>query len=146
MKKSPAVLYALVALCLCATVALGVCFALDRQADTPSGAFSENVSNKYIAYIGTKDKDTQQYERTAEESKAIVDAICQKHTNGYTTLNAGGGWRSSEKSWFEEETLIYLFFDIGEEELSALLDEVVHALNQESILVEKTESQYRFYP
>lgn len=109
---------------------------LSKQMDT---------GDKYIIYIGTNDKDTYQQEISTEDARNMVNAICAKYVDGYTASDAKGGWVDKTDTLTQENTLVYSFYNVKEETLIQVMDEVLEKLNQNSILVERQEAVYTYY-
>ena len=103
------------------------------------------TGEKYIIYIGTNDKDTYQQEIPTNEARDMVNAICAKYVEGYTASDAKGGWVDETDTLTQENTLVYSFYNIKEEQLIQVMDEVREKLNQKSSLVERQESVYMYY-
>ena len=103
------------------------------------------TGEKYIIYIGTNDKDTYQQEIPTNEARDMVNAICAKYVEGYTASDEKGGWVDETDTLTQENTLVYSFYNIKEEQLIQVMDEVREKLNQNSILVERQESVYMYY-
>lgn len=100
---------------------------------------------KYTLYIGTNDKDTYTQMIPLEEAKETVNQICSKYVDGYTVQEANGGWVDETGTLTQEETLVYSFVDAEEEDLIAIMDEVLTELNQNSIMVERSDMTYTYY-
>ncbi len=103
------------------------------------------TGEKYLLYIGLNDKDTYRQEKSMDEARDIVDSICVKYTDGYTVLEATGGWTDESDIFTSENTLVYAFYDISKEQLIKIMDEVLTQLNQNSILVETQKVCYTYY-
>lgn len=103
------------------------------------------TGDKYIIYIGTNDKDTYQQEISTEDARNMVNAICAKYVDGYTASDAKGGWVDETDTLTQENTLVYSFYNVKEETLIQVMDEVLEKLNQNSILVERQEAVYTYY-
>lgn len=80
-----------------------------------------------------------------EEAKETVNQICSKYVDGYTVQEANGGWVDETGTLTQEETLVYSFVDAEEEDLIAIMDEVLTELNQNSIMVERSDMTYTYY-
>ena len=102
-------------------------------------------SSKYTVYIGTNDKDTYSKVMPLEQAKKIVNEICMDHVGGYTVNLAAGGWVDEKGVETMEDSLVYTFCDISEEQLTAILDDVLEELNQNSILVEHQQVETTYY-
>lgn len=103
------------------------------------------TTQKYTLYIGLNDKDTYQQKTSKDDARKIVNEICARHTDGYTSFDAEGGWTDQNNVLTKEETLVYMFNDIDEDDLDKIMDEVLDALNQNTILVEKDQTTYSYY-
>lgn len=120
----------------------------------PQASISENETvlsydyspnGKYVLYIGLNDKDTYSQLISAEEAKKIVNGICTKYVDGYTVMEANGGWVDETGALTEEMSLVYTFSNVEESAVISIMDEVLVALNQNSILVEKQDQFFTFY-
>lgn len=120
---------------------------LERNAQTAGTIleYADTENGRYVLYIGLNDKDTYEQIIPTEEAKAIVNQICMKYVEGYTVSEASGGWVDETGTLTEESTLVYMLSDVKEEDVVAIMDEVLTALNQNSILVERQEYAYSFY-
>lgn len=104
---------------------------------------SEN--GKYVLYIGLNDKDTYDQIIPTEEAKDIVNGICVKYVDGYTVSEANGGWVDEKGNLTEEMSLVYSFSGAEEADIVSIMDEVLAALNQNSIFVERQDMYYTYY-
>ena len=104
---------------------------------------SEN--SKYVLYIGLNDKDTCSQIIPTEEAKEIVNGICVKYAEGYTVTEANGGWIDEAGALTEEMSLVYTLCNVEEENVILVMNEVLTALNQNSILVERQNISYTYY-
>ncbi|MBQ8913180.1 MAG: DUF3574 domain-containing protein [Lachnospiraceae bacterium] len=109
---------------------------LDQQMET---------GDKYILYIGTNDKDTYTQLIPTEEARDKVNAICARYVDGYTASDARGGWVDETDTLTQENTLVYSFYGVTNEQLKMIMDDVLVELNQNSILVEKQSAVYTYY-
>ena len=103
------------------------------------------TGKKYVLYIGTNDKDTYKQVISTEEAREIVNEICIKYVDGYTASEAKGGWVDETDTLTQENTLVYAFYEVTEEQLVNIMEEILEALNQNAILVEKQEAIYTYY-
>lgn len=146
MKKSAAiVLFSLVILCLLGQAFLLVrCLPIQTLPEAETGT-QWLLSRKYTAYIGINDQDANESLLSPEEASALVNAICMRHTGGFTQAQAKGHWQNDAGIWFDEPSLVYVFYDISPEALGQILDETLAALNQSSILVEAEDCRFTYY-
>lgn len=115
-----------------------------NQVDSSALPYEETV--RYTMYIGTNEQDTNEPMASREAAKALVDEICIEHTASFTSMYAQGTWLSPEGAVFEEETLVYVFYGADEGVIMDIMDDVLVALDQYSILVEASTGSYALYP
>lgn len=149
MKKRAWRLLVVVLLALNLAVSGGIIVYLtgDRS-ETPAASalpFETAPQGKYALYIGTNDKDAYAQQIPTDEAKRIVDEICSKYVDGYTVQRAEGGWVDESGVLTEEQTLVYSFDAVSEDDLIAIMDEALARLNQASILVERQDLTYCYY-
>lgn len=99
----------------------------------------------YTLYIGLNDKDTYTQLISNDDARAIVDDICFKYVDAFTSSEARGSWTDESGVPTYENTLIYMFSDTSEEQITAIMDEVLTALNQSSILMSVDTVQTAYY-
>lgn len=125
--------------------------AFDRNSapDVPDGAaaisYDYSEYGEYVLYIGLNDKDTYTQIIPTEEAKEIVNEICVKYVDGYTVSEASGGWVDEKGALTEEVSLVYSFSGAEEADIVSIMNEVLAALNQNSILVERQDIFYSYY-
>jgi hypothetical protein len=113
-------------------------FAFDGASYSENGAFDFTETERYTLYIGTNDKDTYEQIIPTETAMNTVNEICSKYIDGYTVYEATGGWFDDAGVLTEESTLVYTLTGVDESDVAAIADEVLAALNQNSVLVEKS--------
>jgi hypothetical protein len=145
--RKQTVIIALLIINLVGTGLLAAYILIPSNQAAPAGTlgfvYTENGS--YTLYIGTNDKDTYQQIIPTAEAKEIVNEICARHAEGYTVSEAQGGWLDENGVLTQENTLVYTFIGVNEAQLIPLMDEVLTALNQSSILVERGGVDSAFY-
>ncbi len=104
-----------------------------------------DAQTKYTLYIGTNDKDTYQQEIPLDECRRLITEICTRHTGGCTLMDAAGYWADDKGSITCEQTIACVLEDISAEEVHAIADEVITALNQNSVLIETETVGSEFY-
>ena len=139
------VIVILLAVNLLATGALGI-YTVNRG--DAAGKEADGVCNateKYTLYIGLNDKDT--YEQIIETEDAVdkVNEICARYVEGYTMQMAKGGWVDEKEILTEENTLIYSFYEVTDEQVTQIMNDVLKELNQNSILVSHGEENSTYY-
>ena len=115
------------------------------QADGDALSYENSPDGKYVLYIGLNDKDTYTQLISTDKAKKLVNDICTRYVDGYTVTVADGGWVDETGTLTEEASLIYTISNARESDIVAIMDEVLAALNQNSILVEKQEQSYTYY-
>ena len=100
---------------------------------------------QYVMYIGTNDKDSYEQVVPPDEARAIVNEICGRYVDGYTASVAEGGWVDERGILTKETTLVYVLTGASERSALAIMDEVLIALRQNSILIEKRDVTSAFY-
>ena len=108
-------------------------------------AHSRDTAAQYVMYVGTNDKDTYKPEHTNEEAMNIVDQICLKYFDGYTLQDATGSWTDETGTPTHEYTLVCYFDAADEATVYAAADEIIKELNQNTVLIEKTEIEMEYY-
>lgn len=105
----------------------------------------EDTRTQYVMYVGTNDKDTYKPEHSKEEAKEIVDKICLDYFEGYTIQEAAGSWMDEKKNITHEYTIVCYFDDADPEKVYKAADEIIDALNQNTVLIEKSDIQMEYY-
>ncbi len=110
-----------------------------------TSSITEDLKTKYTLYIGTNDKDT--YKPVMEFDKCIekVTEICVKYTDGCTIYEANGYWKDEKGEITKEQTIVAILEDITLETVHKVCDDVIVALNQNSILIETSYVGTTFY-
>lgn len=102
-------------------------------------------ARKYTLYVGLNDKDSHTPLVPADAAEQRLNAVAFKHASGFTVSRAKGFWLDDDGIPTHEDTLIYIFMETSEEQISAILDGMLAAMNQSSILVEATSGESLFY-
>lgn len=107
--------------------------------------YQSSENGKYVLYIGLNDKETYSQIIPTEEAKNTVNHIVVKYVGGYTVYESKGGWTDETGTLTEENTLVYHLSGVSERDVISIMDEVLVALNQNSILVECHDLSYTYY-
>ena len=102
-------------------------------------------AEKYTIYIGLNDKDTYEQIVSTEDGIRRVNEICTHYVEGYTMQTAKGGWMDEKKILTEENTLIYSFYGVTDEQITQIMDDVLKELNQNSILITYGQENRAYY-
>ena len=114
------------------------------ETDKILGQDSEN-GIKYTLYVGLNDKDTYEQIISTEDAIDKANHIIAEHAGGYTQMSARGGWINDDGTMGHENTLVYIIYDVSEDDLKAILDELISEFNQSSVLVEKSDAAHIYY-
>jgi len=90
---------------------------------------------KYTMYIGLNDKDTYTQLIPYEEAEK----------KGYTQMQAKGAYKDDEGIVTLENSLIYEIYAATDQQMEAIMKEVLTELNQHSILLEKQTVKSIFF-
>ena len=111
----------------------------------PANDADKELSTQFVMYVGTNDKDTYAPRYTQEEARNIVDEICLKHFEGYTLQEATGSWTDEKNNITHEYTIVCYFDDADAETVYKAADEVIKALNQNTVLIERDDIRMEYY-
>lgn len=106
---------------------------------------AEGTATQYVMYVGTNDKDTNLPKYTQEGAKDIVDKICLEYFEGYTLQEATGAWTDENKNVTHEYTIVCYFDGTDRATVNLAADEIMKALNQQTILIEQDDIKMDYY-
>ena len=105
----------------------------------------DQTSTQYVMYVGTNDKDTYKPMHSNGEARDIVDRICLKYFEGYTLQEATGSWTDEKNNITHEYTIVCYFDDADKDTVYEAADEVIEALNQNTVLIEQSDIRMEYY-
>lgn len=105
----------------------------------------DNEIVQYVMYVGTNDKETYAPKYTEQEAKDIVDNICLKYFEGYTLQEATGSWIDEKSNVTHEYTIVCYFDGADKETVYKAADEIIVALNQNTLLIESSTINMDYY-
>lgn len=108
-------------------------------------AFPLEEALEYTIYVGLNDKDTYRQLLSTAQAKEIIDAICIQYVDGYTVTEAEGAWMDEKNVLTRENTLVYHFREADEEALREMMNRIMQALNQNTILMEVRTASGIYY-
>jgi len=133
-------MWTLLSLCVCSSAMLWV------YVGTGNFKASKHFeTDKYVLYIGLNDKDLYTQIVPTDEARKTINSICSKYVEGFTVLDAQGGWFDEKENLTKETTLVYQFTGADWQQIAGLMNEVLEALNQNSILVEVQHASWQYY-
>jgi hypothetical protein len=106
---------------------------------------SESQIIKYTIYIGLNDKDTYTQLVSYEEAEKKVSDIALKYVDGFTARAGKGAYKDEKGVITHENNLVIEFNNATEQQMKAIMDEILQVLNQNSILIEKQKVNSEFY-
>ena len=139
-KKIITIIAVILAVNVCATAWLGSMLLKDSYEEMPA-----DESVQYVMYVGTNDKDTYEQIIPTEEAKQIIDSICFEYLGGYTIQDATGSWVDETGTATHENTIVCYFDDTDEATVRMIGNEIIKALNQNTVLIEKNTITMEYY-
>jgi len=115
------------------------------RADAGNIDFFTLENGRHVLYIGLNDMHSYYQIIPTEEAIAIVTEIASRHAGGWTMSLAEGGWVDEHGVLTTENSLVWTFIGAEEDAIIAIMREVLSALNQNSILVERNDVTSVFY-
>ena len=111
-----------------------------------SNSKPEESHIQYRLCIGTNDKDTYTQLIPTEEAFNIIDNICTTYFEyGYTIVSSMGSWKDEAGVITHENSFICYIDDIDAETVYKAADELLKALNQNTIVIESNPMSSDFY-
>ena len=123
----------------------GLTSCAETQSNETTSSIQQDLKTKYTLYIGTNDKDTYQPVMDFDKCVLTVTEICVKYTDGCTIYEANGYWKDDKGEITKEQTIVAILEDIALETVHKVCDDVIVALNQNSILIETSYVGTTFY-
>lgn len=121
-------------------------FVLVIMSITGSGCVSYQPQKvKYTLYIGLNDRSTYKQVLSNDEAENRVRKIVLKHVTGFSMIQGKGAYTDDKGVVTRENSLVVEIYDASEEQVKAIMDDILKELNQESILIEKQMVDYEFY-
>lgn len=102
-------------------------------------------ASKYTLYVGTNNPVTHTQTAPTEEMKTQVDAICETQMEGFTVFRANGNWFDATGTQVREDTLVYCFYNATDDQMKAVMDEVLVTFHQSALVLEKADADIIFY-
>ena len=106
---------------------------------------AEGTETQYVMYVGTNDKDTNLPKYSQESAREIVDKICLEYFEGYTLQEATGAWTDENNRVTHEYTIVCYFDDTDRNTVNLAADEIMKALNQQTVLIEQDNIRMEYY-
>lgn len=102
---------------------------------------------KVTFYVGLNDKDAKVQLIDSITASRIVERVFSRHeVDGATTSFARGIYKHGDGTVVTEETILVQVFEFGEPiDVAAICEDLKKLLNQESIAVEKQETDSQLY-
>lgn len=100
---------------------------------------------KYVMYVGLNDKDSKVQEVNTLDAYKIVSNIFAETTGGVTITEGHGVYTHDDGSIVFETTLICTVFGAENKDVEKAATMIKTALNQESVAIDRIESNSRFF-
>jgi len=100
---------------------------------------------KTTIYVGLCDKDTKEQEISTLNAYKVASNIFTSTTGGATIYEGVGVYTHDNGDVVQEATLICIVYGSETETILKAADQLKVALNQESVVIETTESNSMFY-
>ena len=105
------------------------------------------MTTKIIFYVGLNDKDSKTKLIDSITASRIIERVFSRHeVDGATTNFARGIYKHGDGTIVTEETIMVQVFEFGEPiDVAAICEDLKRLLNQESIAVERQETNSKLY-
>lgn len=107
------------------------------------GAPGYGTTRKYVLYVGLNDKDSGTQLVSLEQARERLNSVAASHVGGFTVFQGHGFWTGGDRL-DREETLVYVFYDAAEAQITAVADAMLTEMNQSAILVERSDAVRMF--
>lgn len=99
----------------------------------------------YSLTIGLNDKDTKKQELETDVAMRIIKGLALERFVGVTVMNCIGGYTHDDGTKVEEKSIRVELVRVEEKQVKAYVNDIKKALNQESIMVSKVETNIDFW-
>jgi len=120
-----------------------VMFIINKHDENQAKELFNNATD-YTIYLGTNDKKKNTPVFADEVSKEKIKAILKEHFDGYTIMEADGGFKNGDK-FYEEHTFIIYLKDTNLDKVKKASKELINVFNQTSVLIERKDGGGEFY-
>lgn len=105
------------------------------------------MTTKVIFYVGLNDKCSKTQLIDSITASRIVERVFSRHeVDGATTSFARGIYKHNDGTVIAEETIMVQVFEFGNPiDVAAICEDLKRLLNQESIAVERQETNSKLY-
>lgn len=105
------------------------------------------MTMKITFYVGLNDKDAKVQLIDSITASRIVERVFSRHeVDGATSTFARGIYKHGNDTIITEETILVQVFEFGEPiDIAAICEDLKRLLNQESIAVERQETNSQLY-
>ena len=99
----------------------------------------------YKVYVGLNDAKSKKQEINTEDAMAMVSLYLASHFEGATVYPATGVYKHNDGTVVRENSLVIELVFVSEESVEALVNQCKTILNQESIMIMRSECGVQFY-
>ena len=105
--------------------------------------FDNTVS--YKVFVGLNDRESKKQEIPTEDAMSLVSFYLASHFDGATVYPAVGVYRHEDGTIVRESSLVIELVFVSEFMVESLVQHCQKTLNQESIMIMRTECGIQFY-
>lgn len=95
---------------------------------------------KYTLTIGLNDKDTKTQILDNTTAFGVIENTLRQYLDGYTILHATGGYKHEDNTFINENSIRVEILFANDTLIHVIVNTLKIKLNQETIAVEKTET------
>ena len=104
-----------------------------------------NNTSMYKVFVGLNDSESKKQEIKTEDAMSLVSLYLASHFDGATVYNGIGVYRHEDGTIVRENSLIIELVYVSDFMVESLVNHCKTILNQESIMIMKTECGIQFY-
>lgn len=104
-----------------------------------------NNTSMYKVFVGLNDAESKKQEIKTEDAMSLVSLYLASHFDGATVYNGIGVYKHEDGTIVRENSLIIELVYVSDFMVESLVNHCKTILNQESIMIMKTECGIQFY-
>lgn len=104
-----------------------------------------NNTSMYKVFLGLNDGESHKQEISTEDAMSLVSLYLASHFEGATVYNGIGVYKHEDGTIVRENSLIIELIYVSDFMVESLVKHLQQVLNQESVMIMKTECGVQFY-
>ena len=104
-----------------------------------------NNTSMYKVFVGLNDAESKKQEIKTEDAMSLISLYLASHFDGATVYNGIGVYKHEDGTIVRENSLIIELVYVSEFMVESLVNHCKTILNQESIMIMRTECGVQFY-